>query len=567
MPNKLDINTFKQIALDKGGECISENYTRITAPLKFKCSKGHCWEVVAQNIKKGTWCPKCAGRNKGIEDCIEFALSKNGKCLSSSFNKYSDKIKWECKNNHIWEASVTQVLTKGHWCPKCSHALIGQKTKLSKEEINERLRKRGFEILTTNITNTQQRADFQCFKGHKWTAVLANVLTRTGCPHCSGSIFDFEKLKQIALKKGGKCLSSVYINSSTKLSWKCSEGHQWEATSNMIQKGTWCPVCSQLLTERICRKYFETIFGVKFDKIRPKWLLNDRGNQMELDGYNDDLKIAFEYNGIQHYKEHSVFHKKNSLKQRVQDDKLKIELCKIKGIKLFVLPYTVPINLFSSEIKKQSVELNVTPLFNYDIEIDINELASNNYLESAKSIAKERGGELLTEVIHFKKESIRLKCKEGHEWKTSLERIESGAWCLKCSGSAKYEYSFVKEKVEENGEYELLSKDYIKSDNKLKVLHKKCGREIEVKFVGWLTGYRCKFCSMKEAGKKNSIPYEEVKKTIEENGDYELLSSEYVNANTPLEILHKKCGNIQGIKLSKWKSRGQRCKKCNGRGY
>ena len=39
--------------------------------------------------------------------------------------------------------------------------------------------------------------------------------------------------------KNGKCLSTQYINSKTKLLWECAEGHQWEAAPGDIKQGHW----------------------------------------------------------------------------------------------------------------------------------------------------------------------------------------------------------------------------------------------------------------------------------------------------------------------------------------
>ena len=40
-----------------------------------------------------------------------------------------------------------------------------------------------------------------------------------------------------------------------------------------------------------------------FSPIRPNFLVDPQTNyKLELDGYNEELNIAFEYNGIQHYK-------------------------------------------------------------------------------------------------------------------------------------------------------------------------------------------------------------------------------------------------------------------------
>ena len=53
-----------------------------------------------------------------------------------------------------------------------------------------------------------------------------------------------KEMRQIARGRGGRCLSSAYINTQTKLLWQCSEDHQWQATPNSVKMGSWCPFCA-----------------------------------------------------------------------------------------------------------------------------------------------------------------------------------------------------------------------------------------------------------------------------------------------------------------------------------
>src|SRR5690348_6310742 len=68
-----------------------------------------------------------------------------------------------------------------------------------------------------------------------------------------------------------------------------------------VESSTSTGFCSK--GEKECRRVLEEIYGKSFTKVRPKWLKNpETGRNLELDCYNEELKIAVEYNGEQHYK-------------------------------------------------------------------------------------------------------------------------------------------------------------------------------------------------------------------------------------------------------------------------
>lgn len=87
----------------------------------------------------------------------------------------------------------------------------------------------------------------------------------------------------------------------------------------------------------------EEVFRRPFYKIRPNFLRNEvTGFNLEIDLYNDDLKLAVEVQGDQHYKYNKFFHrnKEHFLNQRYRDEMKKIK-CKQQGICLIEVPYRV----------------------------------------------------------------------------------------------------------------------------------------------------------------------------------------------------------------------------------
>jgi len=97
--------------------------------------------------------------------------------------------------------------------------------------------------------------------------------------------------------------------------------------------------------EAECRRVLQKIFRRSFNKARPDFLRNPVTggmNNLELDCYDEDLRLAVEYSGIQHYKYIPFFHRNKEafLNQKYRDD-MKRRICGDNGITLIEVPYSV----------------------------------------------------------------------------------------------------------------------------------------------------------------------------------------------------------------------------------
>ena len=96
--------------------------------------------------------------------------------------------------------------------------------------------------------------------------------------------------------------------------------------------------------EQICRNILQVYFDKPFVSIRPDFLVNTETNvNLELDCFNEELNLALEYNGYQHYVFPNKFHKtlQDFEDQRRRDD-LKVRVCERLSIYLIVVPYDIP---------------------------------------------------------------------------------------------------------------------------------------------------------------------------------------------------------------------------------
>lgn len=262
---KSTIEEIIQLVQQRGGKCFSNSYKNNYTKIDIECEQGHRFISAAKSIKKGNWCPQCAineranKRRLSIEDMQVLAKRKQGKCLSTSYTDSNTKLLWECLNHHQFYSKPGNV-NSGKWCPKCAIEKIVDKASIERKKIIEQILidKQGKAISISDdynrISDDYNRiseATWQCNKGHIWTTRIANILVGHWCARCgnkenwNSKRTTIQEVKQLAQSKNGDCLSSEYIDATTKLKFVCQHGHTWTAIwSNIKSKGSWCPQCA-----------------------------------------------------------------------------------------------------------------------------------------------------------------------------------------------------------------------------------------------------------------------------------------------------------------------------------
>ena len=395
--------------------------------------------------------------NLTIKDMQTFASTKDGKCLSKYYINAHIHLNWQCSCKFRWKA-VWNSIQRGSWCPKCGEKKKGSTQRLTIESI------------------------------HK----LANT-------------------------RGGRCLSKEYNNTHQSLLWQCKEGHQWNASTSSIKSGSWCNQCSVGVNEQICRSILQSAFGLKFIKIKPNWLLNSRGNKMELDGYNKKLNLAFEYQGIQHFKEEAFFNNRArySLKQRKNDDKRKKDLCNLNDLNLIIIPYTIKKKNISRYIFEKCKNFGYrknSNLFKWSYK-DIYHRHSDQ-LNLIKLAAVNNRGKCLSKNYIDSKHKLKFQCKKKHEWSALPQPILKGVWCPTC-GRAKAKESQKHDPIKsiklmsqlaKNKDGKCLSSKYLGIEKKLLWQCKEGHKWKSLPYV-IRSGHWCPVCSKSGPNAKKDIKF------------------------------------------------------------
>lgn len=453
------IENMKKVAQEKGGQCLSTHYQNAHTKLTWKCEKGHVWQAIPKSIYlHGTWCAVCKGVKKlTIEDMKELAEQKNGVCLSMKYVNNREKLRWRCEKGHEWESSAANIKS-GKWCPRCA------RRKIIIEDMVDLAQSRGGKCLSTNYQGKYAKLKWKCKEEHVWESTPATIKSGSWCPICSKkSKLTISDMKLLATERGGKCLSTHYVNRKTILHFVCKDGHQWETTYGNISSGSWCPRCNESRGEEKSRYLLEQLLSFKFNKTRN---VLERG--LEIDGYNEHLNLGFEFRGIQHYQYVPYFHKTiKGYQELIERNRDKENQCDQKEIKLLIIPYWIEEESDESLVRfvKDWLTGNGIPFTKKEVSFQsINAFNSKIYL--MKEIAESKGGKCLSTIYRNSKYYYKFECRKGHRWNTTFGVLSRGGWCPQCAGNAKHTIEQMKQFATSKGG-KCLSKEYINNNTHL----------------------------------------------------------------------------------------------------
>ncbi len=328
--------------------------------LVFTCSKGHEFrKTIRAVVSRGGWCDFCRNDIPGNQSEAESFLGKSDWILLSPYEAVTLEVKVRCR-----ECGQEKEGPFHYYQGKpCHHA--ERSSVPAKLRIEQMATSMGGRLLSVEVSGLEHEYEFSCSEGHIFI-LTGRAVVRSGswCKECGETRVTPKKILSLIENRGGTPLEPIpnEARSFTKILIQCSLGHEfmndWQHMSP--PRNGWCSICSKgSKSEELARTTFRQLFGAPFRKARPKWLKNSRGRQMELDGFEESLALAFEYQGRQHFENVGLYSSDGQLEQRIMDDDDKVRLCMENGVTLITLNWDTEIHQFPKEIRSQL--MNVRP--------------------------------------------------------------------------------------------------------------------------------------------------------------------------------------------------------------
>jgi hypothetical protein len=383
-------------------------------------------------------------------------------CESAEYEKYSSPLDFSCSHClHRWTSNWHYV--RAH--PRCMFCNSSSKPRRNPIFAPTQKELLGYQVSGRKMTNQE-------------------------------SSLYLSKMAEWCLDRGIKLRERTYRGNTYGVRLQCMTcGHKWKARLGNIRTGRGCPKCSSESTgEAVCRAVFEYLFDAPFPSVWVPWLRGKKNSRLQLDGFNSELKIAFEHQGAHHTG--PIYGRSPTSKARyrrtLRTDNLKRKACAKKGVTLF------DISEIGGRISIQDAQAHIITLVEksgitvaaekkakkLDLATILKSRESKGW-SKLKEVVTSRSGRLLSAYYMGWKAQHRFKCDDPNHPAFSNNPsnvISLKQWCPRCGAGkrnrakrlaafARYQQSAGVWRIE----ILTLADDYHRQSQKLKLRCLDCG--------------------------------------------------------------------------------------------
>lgn len=225
----------------------------------WKCRNGHEWQAIINNRKKGSGCPVCSSERKTSfpEYALVYYLKKYGLEIIHSYKEKGYEL-----DIYIPSKKVAIEYDGYLWHKNKTNKDLEKNKKCEKEKIKlYRIREGLLPLNDSSIDYVVHRYQKDLSKILK--EVLSEILEMVVDVDLERDAIAIENLREYTEKENSLSFSNPEVvkewnyekngtlkpehlaaNSNKKVWWKCSKGHEWQATINSRNNGIGCPYCS-----------------------------------------------------------------------------------------------------------------------------------------------------------------------------------------------------------------------------------------------------------------------------------------------------------------------------------
>ena len=189
----------------------------------------------------------------------QWDYDKNAPLVPGLFSKGSNqKFWWLCEKSHSYDAAIKNRAYQNSGCPVCYESIKSELVRKGRLKNTQSLAQAKPVYLVMYDMNKNPLPPSEvaiksgidiwwiCRHGHSFRKNAANMANNHDCPTCNTLVFKFPDIatQWHSIKNQSVDINNIHAGSGQKVWWKCKNGHEWETAVYMrTGEGTDCPHC------------------------------------------------------------------------------------------------------------------------------------------------------------------------------------------------------------------------------------------------------------------------------------------------------------------------------------